>query len=346
VVVSGASGVGKSRFGYEIYRRTKKEKSELGLYTVNYAVINISRLATQGLTQLDVVQHLVRKHTHCNGKNNNSLQPSPRLNFEALVPILARGALGTVTNDSLEPRAGLVLHLDEFHHDPAMATMIMRAVESFTTAYLDTKVVLVLTGLYTPVEVPSLRRLVSVGSRIVPLGYFVEGNSTDLHKTWELVRNAVNDYGCSHHNLLPVEQAHLPSLLSYLLEDIGGWAFGATLLGVELASTGSMSALSATCKDADIAPTRSQALMALNGLTMGDFSRCEQNVYSMLRHKYRDSLELIKTKLKDAGTVKLIAFLLSPFRVRVYSVLAGVGNQSFLMFLGFTPPPLLPFPIR
>src|SRR5690606_20498608 len=118
------------------------------------------------------------------------LRPASYLSLENVVPFLARASQGIVTADSLKERAVLVLHVDEFHVAPDTAIEIMKAVQFF--GYGNTKVLVVLTGLYT-VEIPFLRRSVSGKTKIVPLGYFItrEGGA-DLEKSWELVRNTVN----------------------------------------------------------------------------------------------------------------------------------------------------------
>lgn len=321
VVVSGASGVGKSRFGFEIFRRMETEKAQLRLDFVNYVVIDISRLNNDEVVRADLVRNLVRTYARHDDKQCHHLEPAKTLGLEALVPYLARGGQGAGMSDQLQ-RAALVIHIDEFHLSPRWAMSIMDAVLSYCAYEKFTNVVVVLTGFYTPEEMPSLRNLVSAATAIVPLGYFTREGTTDLVNSWELLRNSINTFYGAHGNLLPLQQSDLSPLLRYLLDDLGGWAYGIVLLGAELASQGRMTShLWMLAREES--PNTESAIAAFLSFNMAELARCETSVYNQLFRLYGNATDVLSTRLTVAGTVKLIALLLCPFEVRVIRVVVG-----------------------
>lgn len=300
VVISGISGAGKSRAGYEVFCRAKKEIDNLNVQHINYVALNFGR------DELDNVADVVRiMFTDTTPQEYRASFDTNTLTMSDIIPYIARGASGKVDAAKLSARAALVLHLDEFHVKPELVVSLMDAMEGVLRKASNTQLVLIFSGIYTP-EHPRFQKLMSKNSFIMPVGYFTtRDGAVDHEATWQITRNAVRAILKKAEHVLPARLDDAPPQMRFLVEDAGGWAYAAVLLGAEFAKLATLR----NAKDAE------QALEPLGKLPMHLFGKCEENVDAELNWVYRASPDLVPVSLRGSGIVKLISLILAPFKV-------------------------------
>lgn len=238
VFIDGASGCGKTRFGWELYQRVKREAQKLGLSDVGYAVLQAGQdydMALQGATDNEKAHDtttanralavmLVRQYAE-----QPNLVLSPSVTFSDIVKHLARAHRG-----AKDGKAAFVLHFDEFQQSPIHVAAMLRVVRDHNTTFaLSTPVLPVLSGLVASASTLALVSdgITGVSSVVHTLHYF---EPTD-ERTWQLVCNAERALRSISRLQQYKTRADAPRSLRYLVEDTLGWQQAAVQLGVAIA---------------------------------------------------------------------------------------------------------------
>jgi len=235
VFIDGASGSGKTRFGYELYKRLAREKQadkagQLKTDFVSYAMITmppnntIDPMDTEGAGRI-LAQLLIRQYTKL-----QEVVLHDHFTLSDAINCLARRQLTPEQRANPHFRVALVLHIDEFQISPNLAAAMLRAIRDKNKSTASTRMLIlpVLTGLYSSQTTSILGpyEISGVQSRIHRLNFF---KSKDLASVWNIVRSAakVNN----QHLILPARLEDQPPFLQYLVEDVRGWPVAAVQLG-------------------------------------------------------------------------------------------------------------------
>jgi hypothetical protein len=298
--IDGVSGSGKTRVGFELFKKLEQEKTTLSLESVCYAYID----AKTGLSDTsDIFKVLLRRF----GGLRNFEVP------DHLEEALAAHILGL----SDEGRGVILLHIDEFTADPAAVNAVLNQLGEYQCNAPRRALILpVCTGLYAGDGVLEHLPLTDT-KRILTMPYF-----RGYESTFALVRNAAQAWLQEPTRRSGAEQCILPAwlekagmrdhqaniaakrgdediaamLASYVVEDTAGWAMAAVQLGAHLA---------ALSQDLDNRPP-----------TRDNLGAVENKLRKQLAERY--SLDVMKTQLggvKDFGALKVAALALSPLAV-------------------------------
>jgi hypothetical protein len=298
--IDGVSGSGKTRVGFELFKKLEQEQKTLGLENVCYAYIDAD---SELRDTSNIFEVLLR---HFGGPDNVAV---PNHLQEALTAHI----LGL----SDEGRGVILLHIDEFTANPAAVNAVLRQLKKYQFAKPRRALILpVCTGLYAGDGV--LEHLPQTDTKtILTMPYFPEYEST-----FALVRNAAKAWLQGPTKRSNAEPSSLPAwlekadmrdhqaniaakrsdedtaamLVSYLVEDTAGWAMAAVQLGAHLA------ALSQQLDNGT--PKRD------------DLGVVEERLRDQLSERY--SLDNMKTQLggvQDFGALKVAALALSPLAV-------------------------------
>lgn len=314
--VSGPSGSGKSRLGWEAYLEIKRQLSDFAVF---YATCNLAEETLTSTAQ--VARHLVSscaKRKATSPEDSTSVQLHPNSNFT--LDGVFRGWLAA------QSPAVLVLHLDEFQQNPELTLAIQKEAEDFNKRQRGGCFVLpICTGLLAK-GASALKDIdASDRSTLIEMGFFSKGenSSPDHAKTWTVVRSAVR--AVLGKDVLPKSLDAVPFLLRYLVEVLAGWPLGAVQLGGQLA-------LSPVLRNAAKADT----LAALSDV---DFAACERGLDDVLRHLYGSTREkrvapvtALADKLGPEGMFKLMLLALSPFQVRRVDMTLALPSHPSLQF--------------
>ena len=297
--VSGPTGSGKSRFGWEAYMAVQRRAKDA---TVVFASCNLAKDTME--TTEDFAQYLVRT---CGTLQGNV----PRLHSRSTISLIAvlRAWLGELSKPAM-----LVLHLDEFQKNPSVVLGIQRDIEVFNAEERGRhlRVLPICTGLFNHDFLTQKNPDNSDHSHAVYLGYLSKADGAPDHdKTWNIVRNAT--HAVLGQDVLPMELTAAPPVLAYLVEDMAGWPMGAAQLGGQLAA-------------------RHELRMAANEGRAVDwsrvsFERCETGLDEVLKNRYGygelSPAAMLQAQLAKEGIFKLIILLLSPFPVRNCTLILG-----------------------
>lgn len=298
--VDGVSGSGKTRVGFELFKKLEQEKKTLGLENVRYAYID----ARTGLRDTsNIFKVLLRRF---GGLNNVEVS-------DHLKEALAAHILGL----SEEGRGVILLHIDEFTADPAAVNAVLSQLGEYQCLNARRALILpVCTGLYAGDGVLEHLPLTDTKT-ILTMPYF-----PGYESTFALVRNAAKAWLLEPTRHSDAEQCFLPAwlekagvrdhqadiaakrsdedtaamLVRYLVEDTAGWAMAAVQLGAHLA---------ALSKQLDKGTPKRD-----------DLGVVEERLRDQLAERY--SLGVMKTQLggvEDFGALKVAALALSPLAV-------------------------------
>lgn len=295
VYVSGPTGSGKSRLGWEVFQHVKANKDKYKLANVAFASVNLAKPSVR--TKRDVVGHLMR--TCAKGSGPYGLANAQL--HEVTLTGVVRNLTGWTEGGG---RTALVLHLDEFQFNPKAVLAIQEEVAQFNEAVGGQYCVLPLcTGLYNKDFLGHKDLDASDHSHAVYLGYLSkEDGSTDHDATWAIVRNAA--HAVLQQNVLPEALSDVPDVLGYLVEDLGGWPMAAVQLGGQLA----------TC-EALRSAAEEQKPVSFADLAAAPLKQCEMDMDGVLSKRYDGPLISLKDTLTSTGIFKLIILILSPFPV-------------------------------
>ena len=308
--VSGPSGSGKSRIGWEAYLELKRkfEKPNGSLPALNnvvYFSVTIGRPRTQyagphlGVTSTrDVISEIL--FSCAKGPDGHPL-PSQVKAHKLTLAEVARNLSGWKKGGQ---RTALVLHIDEFQRNPKAVLDLQDAIEKANRDLLGNVLILpICTGLYSK-DFRELKDLDnSDNSHAVYLGYLsTPDGAADHEAAWQVVRNACT--AVRGVDLLPktLEEVEVVSpVLRYLVEDLGGWPMAAVQLGGQLAA---QTALKKATAPGDVKWGRVQ------------LGACEAGMDRVIDRRYSAPVTSFKGNLDDAGVFKLVTLILSPFPVR------------------------------
>jgi hypothetical protein len=289
VYISGPTGSGKSRLGWELYCKVDRDKRKLGLVNVAFVSINMAK-DTHIKTVADLVQHILRTRATASGVPELNSVETHQLSFEAVARHLAGWKAGG-------GRTALVLHVDEFQHNPSTVLLIQDAIAAMN--HTNSVILPICTGLYNKGFRHHKDLDASDHSHAIYLGYLsAADNTTDHDAAWEVVRNAT--IAVIGRDVLPKALKDAPPVLRYLVEDLGGWPMAAVQLGGQLAA---QEPLKRAMSPADVVWMH----VSLNV--------CEAGMDGILKARYREPVTLLETTLKPAGIYKLVTLILSPFPV-------------------------------
>lgn len=293
VFIDGGSGSGKTRMGWELYKRLAKDVDErkLQVHKVHYVPVSQGPEEPMLDAPSDTGQwhdkygkwayyekllagHIVRTMTEENLVNN-----------EASLRDVLRNLLGMQKGE----RGAVMLHIDEFHRTPQVTKDLLSTVRQFSETNRDMPILAVCTGLYTD---PSFS-MSDTSPGYVKLHHLSYLSSADA--TWNLVKAAATaaTYGklstafradkledCKH------------DLLRYLVEDLRGWPLAAVTLGAALPCS-----------------------FRHHGLQLSAFQHAEEEAFRQLRGKY--DIATLRGMLghSEAALLKLTLLALSPFSV-------------------------------
>jgi Cdc6-like AAA superfamily ATPase len=292
VYVSGPTGSGKSRLGWEVYREVDCKKREYDLVNVAFVSINMAK-NTNIKTVADLVQHLLRTRATVDGVTELNAVQTHRLTLGAVARHLSGWKRGG-------DRTALVLHIDEFQHNPATVLLIQDAIAAVNEA--DFFILPICTGLYNKGFHEHKDLDASDHSRAIYLGYLSAANgAADHDAAWKVVRNAV--VSVRGQDVLPKTLKEAPPVLRYLVEDLGGWPMAAVQLGGQLAA---QEPLKKATSSADVVWDDVQLLV------------CEDRMDNILNTRYYESATSLGSTLKASGIYKLVTLILSPFPVRLH----------------------------
>lgn len=297
--VSGPTGSGKSRLGWELYQAVRDDETA-NLDACAYVDINLAK-QTHIQSAADLVQYIVRSF----GFNEGERASAARLEDTVTLAVVARA----ITGWEAGRRTALFLHVDEFQRAPDVVLALQDAVAKANDVLKrdGCTVVTVCTGLYTP-EFADVKNLdASDGSVCLHLGYFSQRDArgqfvADDATSWQLARAAA--HASLGAEVLPATLADVPATLRFLVEDVDGWPMGAVQLGAQLALR---------------EPLRHAAQQKRHLEAWGDvdFAACEHGLNEVLAMNYSKPAGELLNRLTYPGVMKLVALVLSPFSVRL-----------------------------
>jgi len=302
VYISGPSGSGKSRIGWQIYCEVKESPRLAGVafFSVMMGKPENENSIEEG--DINSVADLVRKMVHTSAKGPlgarlGSNIVTTQLTLEAVARHLSGWKEGA-------GRTALVLNIDEFQRNPEVVINIQKAISEANEALNGDVVILpICTGLYNKSFHTHKDIDASKHSCALYLGYLsTSDGAADHESTWRVVRNAC--IAVRGVDVLPETLDQLKEVspvLRYLVEDLGGWPMAAVQLGGQLAA---QAALKAATKPGDVV----WAMVQLN--------MCETEMDKVLERRYSVPVTSFNGHLADEGVFKLVILLLSPFPVR------------------------------
>lgn len=303
VFIDGGSGSGKTRMGWELYRRFARQVADGNskVRKVHYVSIlqgpgePMFKALREGSQWRDsekwayyeklLADHIVSKMTKEKPPNNEA---SLRDVLHHLLG-LQKGERGTV-----------VLHIDEFHRTPQVTKDLLSTVRHFSELNADSGMVIlpVCTGLYTD---PSFDMKDSSPGfeKLFHLSYLPSDQAT-----WDLVKAAATAASGGYPH--PIFAASLlkdcdADPLRYLVEDLRGWPFAAVMLGAALTTA-----------------------LKFSEMRWMTFYLAEEQVYRSLRSMY--DIPTLRKMLghSEAALLKLALLVLSPFTVCFWCI----GRQA------------------
>lgn len=325
-MIVGASGTGKSRGAYEVFRYIKSMAAARlpDVDIVDYVAVPPPPSGRSGINDpkdgVAAGKHIVRELCKRLVRNpaGLSVTVADDVDLESLIPYVARrtqhgSGSGGRTNV-------LVVHIDEFQENEMGTIACLRAIRDCNVSlyynkhdiHAKTLIIPILSGLVDRTVTSTLAQEGSISNfRMydVELHYF-----RNLEQAWALMYAAtIAATGCSERlKDLPPLTKSLPSrhdppvlqTLRRLVEDTSGWPMALAQLGANVAVT---------------------LLLGVEGkpwLTPDWLSTIEQLVERQLHEKY--SVTHFKSAF-DTGLDKLLTLALSPHPVGVGA--AGVGNR-------------------
>jgi hypothetical protein len=310
VFIDGGSGSGKTRMGWELYKRLAKDVGDgkLQVHKVHYVSV------------LQGPDEPMFKAPYDEGQWRNDIDK-----WAYYEKVLAEHIVHTMTEERLDcneaslrnvlrhllalqkgERGAVVLHIDEFHRTPQVTKDLLSTVRRFSERNPDMPILAVCTGLYTD---PSFDMSdMSPGyERLHHLSYLSSADAT-----WNLVKAAAT--AATHGELSPAFKADelrdcKHDQLRYLIEDLRGWPLAAVTLGAAL-----------------------PIVLRFHGLQESAFQHAEEEVFRQLRGKYNIATLRKMLGHSDATLLKLTLLALSPF-----TVCLG-GSFSHVIFFKFTHP--------
>jgi hypothetical protein len=289
--IDGASGSGKTRFGWELYKELEVRQENLGLGQVFYAFVDaggppFSSLDLQpdpSVVAASVAQHLVAKNAiNC---SRVKLAPSVTLHDVASAMLAARSGSRRVR------RGALVLHIDEFQKALPQVVELLKAIrmanEDGESNGLSVLVLPVCTGLWTDDE-----RARDPSGEVVKVrhNYFQSVNDS-----WKLVQRSAAAFALGGQVIPLLRQESAPLQLRQLVEDTMGWPLACMHLGVEAMSVAS------------------HWLPGMNSAVL--LEHIEQRTFLALNAHYDRTLHTAESALAQAGLYKLLAMALSCLKV-------------------------------
>jgi hypothetical protein len=291
VYVSGPTGSGKSRLGWESYCKLANEKRKYGLDKVAFVSVDLSNQPIE--TVDDLVRHIV--HTCAEGVGGIALAKvkTHKLSLTDLLPHLTGWTEGA-------GRAALVLHIDEFHRKPEMTLAIQNEIARLNRTPNSKIIVLpICTGLYDKNFRDFKDIDASSHSRAVYLGYLSKRDgSADHDAAWKITRNATKSV--LRRDVLPEALSEAPPVLRYLVEDLNGWPMAAVQLGGQLAA---QRALSRAAVPSEV------------DWDSVSWTACENGLDKIINFQYRSPTTTLQGILTPTGLFKLVTLVLSPFPV-------------------------------
>jgi hypothetical protein len=292
VFVDGASGSGKTRLGWELFKEVQRKAKDLGLKHVSYGLVDAGGppLSDPQATQYSadqaaaaVAQSLVRSYgVECTqvvlGRSLSLRQVA-----EAMMP--------AGSDDGKLYHSVLVLHVDEFQKALRPVMTLLSFIREYNGEKPRVLILPVCTGLWVDADVadePSGEWVV------LRLNYL-----QDVDGAWMLVRHAAADATTEKRVLELLAMQWQVPLLHYLVEDTLGWPMACVQLGVELASY--LAGL------ADCLAER---------LTSSILQPVEERVFQVLQTYYHQTVQSAMGGLSMAGLRKLAAMAISPFQAR------------------------------
>lgn len=293
VVVQGAAGCGKTRFGYEIYRRLAHEAKALA--SVSYKMLAFTAAPDYDPLPVNVVdRQTVREQQERSArlevaklleKGTTGVPPGGEDYLKRLV-LAAKAA-------HPNKRTVVVVHIDEYQNQPNRALAIHRVCRDITDE--NFRVVVVLTGLLAD---PVSHELLPVpfgmtgGMALLVTLHYVPSEEQQLQLLVNSMRATkqiitVGDIALQHPRFL---------LLKRLLHDLQGWPLAIVKLGGVLHST----ALSRS--DADIKKVLQTAELLLR---------------IVVDEVYRTRMDEV-LKRNKVNVEKLLRVAMSPFAVRLW----------------------------
>ncbi|KAL6057177.1 Transcription factor [Balamuthia mandrillaris] len=251
VFIDGGSGCGKTRLGYELYRKmlTDPDFTTIGgpdyLDCINYAIV-VAKTDWVDISPYDSVTagRVLAKALMQQYGPSEAIQASEG-GLSAVLPLLARAE---TTLGVQEGRAALVLHIDELNNRGLGVAAMLRAIRDFNTTNSSkttgiTAVLPVLTGLL--VDEP-LRSMAHSGvSDMQPIVHTLHYLSDRKHidDVFDIVKSAARAVGCQQLDefmsmkSLEDQVRSRPTLayLLYLVRDTMGWPQAAVQLGGAIA---------------------------------------------------------------------------------------------------------------
>ena len=230
--VDGASGSGKTRMGWELYRRFAHEVAS-GTDGLRLCQTNVESVS---YAYVDITSDSIPEDAHDNREVRKWLAQLiiKQLTGKVAAPgdsVTLRGVLSHALNVRPEgnKRGALILHIDNFHRNSKQTRRLLSVTHHFTRTCADMDILPVCTGLYTD---SCYTFDASGGPCHVALRFF-----RDLQKTWEIVHSAAFVVAARGElppilNTYDVLSAH--PIVRCLVEDTGGWPIAAVHLGVNI----------------------------------------------------------------------------------------------------------------
>lgn len=218
--IDGASGSGKTRIGYELFRKLQREASSLGLTNVRYAYLNAGDLTEN---DTNIFSLLLRKFSE---------RATDRVVPESLWEDVAKSMLNLA-----EGEFGVVLvHLDEFSMKPKLVGELLNGLAAYHRSARHALVLPVCTGLYTADALLDLPMTDTKTAITMPY-------LKDKARILQLVKNAARGWLAGERNdsdsvTLPDWLEEPDDLVHFLAEDTAGWPMAAVQLGAHLAAAG------------------------------------------------------------------------------------------------------------
>ena len=227
-LIDGASGSGKTRLGYELFRKLRGMKDRFHLAHVAYSyflikdAIDIADPRDTRAAELVLRQHLIA--SHCQSPE----EMDARVSFRDIVRAAAVAASPVAFAEA--KCVALVVHLDEMQRAPKLTAAMLRVMRDFNMdEALRGKLTLLLpvaTGLVAD-DVNSFITDVTGSLAIRYLLPYFDVLDDAMPATWRLVQAAARP---ALDQFKELQDA--PKLLQLLVRSTAGWPFAAAQLGV------------------------------------------------------------------------------------------------------------------
>lgn len=297
VFIDGGSGSGKTRMGWQLYRRFAAAVTQGAVLVTKTSYL----LVAQGPD--DPMIHAPAQHVAWRADEDMwhhyehaladlivfTLADQEPRHIDASLHSILRCLLGLGSDE----HGALVLHIDEFQRTPTETKELLSFVRRFSERHPDTRILTVCTGLYADPHFDGMDDTSPGVFKVHSLNYF-----TSVQKTWQLARAAGQATAKKQMiNLVAALRGvelndGTQVLVRYLVEDTRGWPIAAAYLGAALQR------------------------VAVDGLNeMAVYSHIEEEVYSQLKSMYKVKTLCRMLGHSEPALIKLTLLALSPFTV-------------------------------